>query len=112
MLKFALVVRLAAAYPRLHRSAVEAIVATTLETMVEAHARGDRMEIRGFCTLSIKRMRARVGRNPRTSEGVAVAEKAAIHCAIGREMHRRLNPDSSPPRPQRGKRAAPGTKRL
>ena len=36
------------------------------ETIVEAMAQGDRVELRGFGSFSLKQRDARLGRNPRT----------------------------------------------
>ena len=66
-------------------------MASILDTIAEALERSDRVELRGFCTLSTKRLHARTGRNPTTGKPIAVAEKAAIQCRPGRELSKRLN---------------------
>ena len=43
--------------------------------IVNALARGDRVELRGFGAFSVKKRAARIGRNPRTGETVEVGEK-------------------------------------
>lgn len=93
MLKFDLVTRIVAAYPRLFRRDVKAIVAVILNTMAETLARGDCVELRDFCTLPIKRRDGREGCNPRTGETVSIAAKVVIQCRSGRETVRRLNPE-------------------
>ncbi|MBX3180859.1 MAG: integration host factor subunit beta [Candidatus Hydrogenedentes bacterium] len=54
---------------------VSDVVQTTLETITEALAAGDRLEIRNFGVFEVKVRDARLGRNPRTGESVPIAEK-------------------------------------
>lgn len=106
MIKSELVARLAATNPHLRQRDMEAVVAAILGTMADALVRGDRVEIRGFCALSIRRQRAHVSRNPRTGVAVAVAARAAIRCTTGQELILRLNPDLPTPRYRRTRRTA------
>ena len=91
MIKSELVTRIAEAHPRLSHRHAEAAVSAILDTIAEALKRGDRVELRGFCTLSTKRIRARAGRNPITGKAIAVKEKAATQCRTGSELAKRLN---------------------
>ena len=54
---------------------ISAVVQTTLESITEALAEGNRLEIRNFGVFEIKVRDARVGRNPRTGEAVPILEK-------------------------------------
>jgi integration host factor subunit beta len=91
MIKSELVLKIAAANPHLYQRDVENIVNAILDTIADALARGDRVELRGFGAFSVKRRDARRGRNPRTGEAVAVAEKAIPIFKTGKEMRQRLN---------------------
>ena len=62
-----------------------------LDTIVDALAKGDRVELRGFGAFSVKKRPARKGRNPRTGEAVDVDEKAVPFFKSGKEMRSRLN---------------------
>lgn len=95
MIKSELVLTLAEQNPHLYQRDVENIVNAILDTIVDALARGDRVELRGFGAFSVKKRDARVGRNPRTGETVDVAEKAIPVFKTGKEMRMRLNPDSA-----------------
>ena len=78
-------------------------MAAILDAIGEALKRGDRVELRGFCTLSTKRIRARTGRNPTTGKPITVVGKAAIQCRTGSELARRLKgADARELRPARG----------
>jgi integration host factor subunit beta len=96
MLKSELIERISAQNPHLFRRDVEKVVNVILDEMVEALRRGDRVELRGFGTFSVKHRGARPGRNPRTGAAVAVAKKALPYFKPGKEMHWRLNRETVP----------------
>ena len=94
MIKSELVARVAKLYPHLYQRDVEAIVNRLLDEIGDAMGRGDRVELRGFGAFSVKRRDARIGRNPRTGESVAVARKNAPFFKTGKELRDRLNADT------------------
>ena len=91
MIKSELVTRIAGSNPHLYKRDVENIVNAILDTIGDALARGDRVELRGFGAFSVKTREARAGRNPRTGEAVAVCEKVIPVFKTGKEMRKRLN---------------------
>ncbi|PSC04077.1 integration host factor subunit beta [Alsobacter soli] len=91
MIKSELVQKIAERYPELYQRDAENVVNAILEEIVQALARGDRVEIRGFGAFSVKKRDARVGRNPRTGEHVPVSEKVVPVFKAGKEMRLRLN---------------------
>ena len=91
MIKSELVLRLAEQNPHLYQRDIENIVNAILDTITDALARGDRVELRGFGAFSVKKRDARVGRNPRTGETVDVSEKVIPVFKTGKEMRLRLN---------------------
>ncbi len=91
MIKSELVARLAERNPHLYLRDVELAVSTTFEQVAAALARGDRVELRGFGSFSVRRREARVGRNPATGERVDVAAKAMPYFRAGRQLRQRLN---------------------
>jgi integration host factor subunit beta len=91
MTKSDLVKRLAAHNPHLFQRDVERIVTTVFEEIAAALERRDRVELRGFGAFSVRTRDARVGRNPRTGEEVAVPEKLAPYFKTGKELRERLN---------------------
>ena len=91
MIKSELVLKIAEQNPHLYQRDVEILVNAILDTISDALARGDRVELRGFGAFSVKRRDARRGRNPRTGAAVAVSEKAIPVFKTGKEMRLRLN---------------------
>ena len=91
MTKSELIARLAEANPHLFQRDVERIVTTIFEEIAGALERGDRVELRGFGAFSVRHRPARVGRNPRTGESVAVKEKHVPFFKTGKELRERVD---------------------
>ncbi|BAU57256.1 integration host factor subunit beta [Halorhodospira halochloris] len=70
---------------------VEDAVKKVLEHMSESLANGERIEIRGFGSFALHYRPARMGRNPKTGEPVALAEKYVPHFRPGKELRERVN---------------------
>ena len=91
IIKSELILRVAEIYPHLYQRDVEAIVNRLLDEIGDAMGRGDRVELRGFGTFSVKQREARIGRNPRSGESVAVAKKHAPFFKTGKDLRERMN---------------------
>ena len=91
MIRSELIQILAEENPHLFQRDVEKIVNTVFEEIIDAMARGDRVELRGFGAFSVKQRDARTGRNPRTGEAVEVDEKHVPFFKTGKLLRDRLN---------------------
>jgi len=91
MIKSELIAELAKKNPHLYQRDIELIVNTFFDTITEAMARGDRVELRGFGAFAIKKRGSRVGRNPKTGESVRVDAKHTPHFKTGKDLRERLN---------------------
>lgn len=91
MIKSELVQVIAARNPHLFLRDVENIVGAIFESITDALADGNRVELRGFGAFSVKNRPARTGRNPRTGDAVAVEEKWVPFFKAGKELRERLN---------------------
>tara|TARA_R110002096_G_scaffold14582_5_gene50703 strand:+ start:17924 stop:18205 length:282 start_codon:yes stop_codon:yes gene_type:complete len=91
MIRSELVEKIAAENPHLYQRDVERIVATIFDEIIDAMAQGDRVELRGFGSFSVKKRDARRGRNPRTGETVSVDEKHVPFFKTGKLLRDRLN---------------------
>ena len=65
---------------------VAGVVQTTLDSILEALARGDRLEIRNFGVFETKRRNARTGRNPRTGDAVPIQRKRVVSFKPGKAI--------------------------
>jgi integration host factor subunit beta len=68
-----------------------AVVDLFFNEMANALAKGDRVEIRGLCSFSVKKYKAYSGRNPRTGERVQVASKKLPFFKCGQELKDRVD---------------------
>ena len=91
MTKSELVTHVAERLPYMPRHDAEIIVDTIFESMTDALAQGEGIEIRGFGSLKVKDRRAREGRNPRTGKSVQIPAKKYPLFKIGKELHERIN---------------------
>ncbi len=91
MTRSQLILRLAQQHPYLDHQVVERIVKTIFEKISEALARGERIELRGFGSFTVKERAPRVGRNPRTGETVHVAARLHPHFRSGKGLRERIN---------------------
>ena len=91
MIRSELIQKIADEHPDLSQREVERIVNTIFEEIIEAMARGDRVELRGFGAFSVKHREARTGRNPRTGDAVEVDEKHVPFFKTGKLLRERLN---------------------
>ncbi|MGC6484417.1 MAG: integration host factor subunit beta [Candidatus Puniceispirillales bacterium] len=91
MTKSELVAVLTEKYDSLYHRDVESIVNCFFDTIAEALANGDRVELRGFGAFSVRHRQERIGRNPRTGESVNVDAKNVPFFKMGKGMRERLN---------------------
>ena len=91
MIRSELIQKIADENPHLYQRDVERIVNAIFEEIIDAMARGDRVELRGFGAFSVKKRDARTGRNPRTGDAVDVEEKHVPFFKTGKLLRDRLN---------------------
>ncbi|HXG19377.1 MAG TPA: integration host factor subunit beta [Methylomirabilota bacterium] len=94
MTKRDLIEEVAQQYPRFSRRDAEVMVNAVFDSMTDALAKGERIEIRGFGSFIVKQRAAREGRNPRTGAVVSVAAKKVPLFKVGKEL--RLRVDGQP----------------
>lgn len=91
MTKSELIEELAKKQPHLAVKDVEFAVKCIIERMSQALSTGSRIEIRGFGSFSLHKRPQRMGRNPKTGEAVALAEKHVPHFKPGKELRDRVD---------------------
>nr|WP_286294146.1 integration host factor subunit beta [Methylomarinovum sp. IN45] len=70
---------------------VELAVKHIIDYMTDALASGQRIEIRGFGSFSLRYRPPRMGRNPRTGEPVPLPAKHVPHFKPGKDLRERVN---------------------
>jgi len=75
----------------LSRPKAEQIVDMLFDKMAETLARGDRVEIRGLCSIFVKEYKGYTGRNPKTGKDIQVAPKKLPFFKCGKELKERVD---------------------
>jgi integration host factor subunit beta len=91
MIRSELVQKIAEENPHLTQRHVERVLNAVFDEIINALAKGDRVELRGFGAFSVKSRDARIGRNPRTGESVKVGNKKVPFFKTGKLLRDRLN---------------------
>ena len=73
-----------------HREAA-AITNTVIDTMTEALAQGESIEIRGFGSFVIKNYDSYEGRNPKTGKKIKVSPKKLPFFKVGKDLREQVN---------------------
>ena len=96
------------------RVLVKKIIQSFLDEIVDELEAGNRLEFRDFGVFECKPRRARVARNPKTSEPVPVPAKQTVKFKVGRMMKLRLqdNLKTGPRRGRAGPKPPAGKRRL
>ena len=70
---------------------VEHSVKVLVDTMTRSLAKGQRIEIRGFGSFDLNHRPARVGRNPKTGEAVAVSARRVVTFKTGQKFRQKVD---------------------
>ena len=91
MTKSDLVEKMSESLNNLTKKECEVIVDTVFHNMKDALHRGEKIEIRGFGSFTVRTRRAKEGRNPKTGEKVAIPEKRIPFFKVGKELREMVN---------------------
>lgn len=69
------------------KTKAERAVEIVFETMKQALAKGDRIELRGFGVFNVRPRKTGIGRNPRTGAEVNIPPGKAVRFKPGKELH-------------------------
>ncbi len=67
------------------------VVKIFFDSIIDAFVKGERVEIRGFCSFSIKEYQGYTGRNPKTGKKVQVSSKKLPFFKCGKELKERVD---------------------
>jgi integration host factor subunit beta len=73
------------------KSEAAKVVQLFFDSMSEAMAKGERVEIRGLCSFYVKNYKSYVGRNPKTGEKVTIKPKRLPFFKSGKELKERVD---------------------
>ena len=70
---------------------IELSVKTIINCMTRALSAGERIEIRGFGSFSLRYRKPRMGRNPKSGAKVHISERYVPHFKPGKNLKKRVN---------------------
>ena len=69
---------------------IELSVKTIIKSMVKSLRKGERIEIRGFGSFSLRYRKPRVGRKPKSGQSVSIEERYVPHFKPGKNLKERV----------------------
>jgi integration host factor subunit beta len=86
-----LILKILESEPTLFKKDATKIVNVFFDTISNAIAKGERVELRGFGVFAVKKREARIARNPKNGDVVAVPSKKVPFFRMGKDMKDRIN---------------------
>ena len=86
-----LVARVSEIYPYMSVKNVDRIVSIVIDSIVEALKNGNRVELRGFGSFSVRERESSEARNPRTGEKVLIGKKKVPFFKAGKQLKALIN---------------------
>tara|TARA_B100001996_G_C18599007_1_gene569087 strand:+ start:383 stop:679 length:297 start_codon:yes stop_codon:yes gene_type:complete len=78
-------------HPKLKKSDLDKILQIVLDAIVEGIENNKSTELRGFGRFSVKKLKEKISRNPRTGDKVFSPEKISIAFKVSRELKKKIN---------------------
>ncbi|MBF0494150.1 MAG: integration host factor subunit beta [Candidatus Omnitrophica bacterium] len=78
---------------RIKQIDVKEVVQQTFDIIVDALSKGDKLELRNFGIFKVKTRKGRLGRNPRTGDGVTIPDKKVVSFKAGMKMRSDVKKD-------------------
>jgi integration host factor subunit beta len=91
MTKSELIEKLSYAAGSLNKKVAEVVVNTIFDSISDALVGGDRVEIRGFGSFTVRERNAREARNPKSGEIVSIPAKKTPFFKTGKELRARVD---------------------
>jgi len=91
MTKSELIEKVVQSHSMLNIKVSEIVVNTVFDSIVEALKSGDKVEIRGFGSFTIRERLGREARNPKSGEVVRIPSKKTPFFKTGKELKERVN---------------------
>ncbi len=91
MTKSDLVEKLSESLTNLTKKECEVIVDTVFHNMKDALQRGEKIEIRGFGSFTVRVRRAKEGRNPKTGEEIPISARRVVTFRASHKLKERVD---------------------
>jgi len=87
--------QLANSYPSFLRRDLEKTLNLVLDEIIKAIAKGENVQIRGFGSFKSRRLKTRIGRNPKDGSRIEIPAKQSVQWKISKELFQKLNQDTN-----------------
>ena len=91
VVKSKLLKQISNSFPNFQKKDIAKITDIILSEIKRALKREERVEIRGWGSLSIRNQKSSIRRNPKTGDKVAVPAKKVIYWKMSKEMFKKIN---------------------
>ena len=91
VVKSKLLKQLSKNFPNFLKKDIEKVTNIILHELKKTLKRGERVEIRGWGSLSARYQKSSIRRNPRTGDKIAVPAKKVIYWKMSKEMFKKIN---------------------
>ena len=82
-------------FPTFLRGDLSKCLDLVFDEIIKTIAKGKNVEIRGFGSFKNKKLKSRIGRNPKDGSRVEIPAKQSVHWKISKEFFQKLNQDIS-----------------
>ena len=87
--------QLANSYPNFLKRDLEKVLNLVLDEIIKTVAKGENIQIRGFGSFKIRRLKSRIGRNPKDGSRVEIPAKQSVQWKMSKELFEKLNQDTN-----------------
>ena len=91
VVKSKLLKQISNSFPNFQKKDVAKVTDIILSEIKRTLKREERVEIRGWVSLSIRNQKSSIRRNPKTGDKVAVPAKKVIYWKMSKEMFKKIN---------------------
>ena len=95
LVKSQILKKLTSLYPNFLRKDLEKALNLVFNEIIQTLAKEKNVEIRGFGSFKIRRLKSRIGRNPKDGSRVEVPERKNVHWKMSKELFKKLNQDTN-----------------
>ena len=78
-------------YPNFLRRDLEKALNLVFDEIIKALTKGKNVEIRGFGSFKIRKLKSKIGRNPNNGSKVEIPAKQKVHWKMSKELFHKLN---------------------
>ena len=91
VVKSKLLKQISKSFPNLLKKDIEKVTNIILREIKKSLKRSERVEIRGWGSLSTRIQKSSIRRNPKTGDKIAVPTKKVIYWKMSKEMFKKIN---------------------